>query len=141
MKDIRVKPRKKPVMIASSIIAVMIAVCFLLLNKGSEETRGMVTGLLGMFLFLLICVLGGYFRSVLIFRGDGIYSITALFSRPVIYKWKSVDRILHEGHNYALYSTQNKWIGTVDDREVQLKDVLSICKSHHVRINENVTRQ
>lgn len=140
MKEIRVKPRKKPVVIATAIIVVMIAVCFLLLNNGSAESKGMVSGLLGMFVFLLICVLGGYFRSVLVFREDGIYSITALFSRPVIYKWKSVDRILHEGHNYAIYSTQNKWIGTVDDREVQLKDVLSVCKSHHVRINENVNR-
>ena len=140
MKEIRVKPRKKPVVIATAIIVVMIAVCFLLLNHGSAESKGMVSGLLGMFVFLLICVLGGYFRSVLVFREDGIYSITALFSRPVIYKWKSVDRILHEGHNYAIYSTQNKWIGTVDDREVQLKDVLSVCKSHHVRINENVNR-
>lgn len=140
MKEIRVKPRKKPVVIAVAIIAVMIAVCFLLLNKSNEDAKGMITGLLGMFMFLLICVLGGYFRSVLVFRKDGIYSITALFSRPVIYKWKSVDRILHEGHNYAIYSTQNKWIGTVDDREVQLKDVLSVCKSHHVRINENINR-
>lgn len=140
MKEIRVKPRKKPVMIATLIIAVMIAVCFLLLNKGSEESKGMITGLIGMFVFLLICVQGGYFRSVLVFRTDGIYSITALFSRPVIYKWRSVDRILHEGHNYAIYSTQNKWIGTVDDREIQLKDVLSVCKSHHVRINENVNK-
>lgn len=138
MDELKIKPRKKPVLIATAIIIIMIAVCIVLMQNVKGESKGLLNGLLGAFVFLLICVLGGYFRSVLIFRQDGIYSVTALFARPVLYKWRSVDRILHEGHNYAIYSTQNKWIGTVDDRDARLKDVIAVCKSHHVRINETV---
>lgn len=141
MDELKIKPRKNPVLIAAAIIIIMIAVCIVLMQNTKGESKGLLNGLLGAFVFLLICVLGGYFRSVLIFRQDGIYSVTALFARPVLYNWRSVDRILHEGHNYAIYSTQNKWIGTVDDREARLKDVIAICKSHHVRIDETVHKK
>ena len=34
-------------------------------------------------------------------------TLLIVFARPVLYRWKAVARVLHEGNHYVLYSTQN----------------------------------
>ncbi|MGM9940568.1 MAG: hypothetical protein ACI32N_01055 [Bulleidia sp.] len=134
--ELKIRPRKKPVIVTSCILIVLIAVMAYIMNVGGQENAGITGGLTAALIFLLICVVGGYARSVIIFRNDGIYSVTALFARPVHYKWKAVDRVLHEGRNYSLYSTQNKWIGAIDERHEHIQEALDILASHKIRVKE-----
>ena len=89
-----------------------------------------------MFGFLLICLIGGYIRSEIVLNDQGIRSITALFARPVLYRWKAVDRVLHEGNNYVLYSTKNQWIGAIDVRNPKANEALEILSKHKIRIKD-----
>lgn len=134
--ELKIKPRKKPVIVTSCILVVLIAVMAYVMKAGGEVNAGITGGLTAALIFLLICVVGGYIRSVIIFRDDGIYTVTALFARPVHYKWKAVDRVLHEGRNYVLYSTQNRWIGAVDERHEHIRETLDILASHKIRVKE-----
>lgn len=137
MNELRVKPRKKPVLFADAILLVMILISlFLLQSAHGGKASGLSGALLATTVTLMIFVTGGYLRSVLVFRKDGILAITALFAHPVLHKWRTVARVIHEDHNYAIYSTQNEWIGTVDDRNQKIQNVLQILKSHGVRISE-----
>lgn len=136
MNEIKVKPRVKPVIVTGMILAVMIGVCTYLLTNSEGEGTSILGGLIGMFAFLLICVVGGYLRSEIVLNDQGIRTVTALFARPVLYRWKAVDRVLHEGNNYVLYSTQNKWIGAIDVRNPKAQDALDILAKHKIRVKE-----
>ena len=136
MNEVKVKPRVKPVVVTGLILAVMIGVCTYLLTNSEGEGTSILVGLIGMFAFLLICVVGGYLRSEIVLSDQGIRTVTALFARPVLYRWKAVDRVLHEGNNYVLYSTQNKWIGAIDVRNPKAQVALDMLTKHKIRVKE-----
>ena len=136
MNEVKVKPRVKPVVITGLILVVMIGVCAYLLTNSEVEGTSILGGLVGMFAFLLICVVGGYVRSEIVLSDQGIRTVTALFARPVLYRWKAVDRVLHEGNNYVLYSTQNKWIGAIDVRNPKAEAALDMLTKHKIRMKE-----
>ena len=136
MNEVKVKPRIKPVVITGLILVVMIGVCAYLLKNSEGEGTSILGGLIGMFAFLLICVVGGYVRSEIVLNDQGLRTVTALFARPVLYRWKAVDRVLHEGNNYVLYSTQNKWIGAIDVRNLKAEAALDILAKHKIRVKE-----
>ena len=136
MNEVKVKPRVKPVVVTGLILAVMIGVCTYLLTNSEGEGTSILGGLIGMFAFLLICVVGGYLRSEIVLSDQGIRTVTALFARPVLYRWKAVDRILHEGNNYVLYSTKNQWIGAIDVRNPKVNEALEILSKHKIRIKD-----
>ena len=136
MNEVKVKPRVKPVVVTGLILAVMIVVCTYLLTNSEGEGTSILGGLIGMFAFLLICVVGGYLRSEIVLSDQGIRTVTALFARPVLYRWKAVDRVLHEGNNYVLYSTQNKWIGAIDVRNPKAQAALDMLTKHKIRVKE-----
>lgn len=136
MNEVKVKPRVKPVVITGLILVVMIGVCVYLMGNSEGEGTSILGGLVGMFAFLLICVVGGYVRSEIVFSDQGIRTVTALFARPVLYRWKAVDRVLHEGNNYVLYSTQNKWIGAIDVRNPKAEAALVMLTKHKIRVKE-----
>lgn len=136
MNEVKVNPRVKPVVVTGLILAVMIGVCTYLLTNSEGEGTSILGGLIGMFAFLLICVVGGYLRSEIVLSDQGIRTVTALFARPVLYRWKAVDRVLHEGNNYVLYSTQNKWIGAIDVRNPKAEAALDILTKHKIRMKE-----
>lgn len=134
--EVKVKPRVKPVVVTGLILAVMTGVCTYLLTNSEGEGTSILGGLIGMFAFLLICVVGGYLRSEIVLSDQGIRTVTALFARPVLYRWKAVDRVLHEGNNYVLYSTQNKWIGAIDVRNPKAQAALDMLTKHKIRVKE-----
>ena len=136
MNEVKVKPRVKPVIITSAILVVMIGVCAYLMLNSEGQGRSILGGLVGMFGFLLICLIGGYIRSEIVLNDQGIRSITALFARPVLYRWKAVDRVLHEGNKYVLYSTKNQWIGAIDVRNPKADEALEILSKHKIRIKD-----
>ena len=136
MNEVKVKPRVKPVVVTGLILAVMIGVCTYLLTNSEGEGTSILGGLIGMFAFLLICVVGGYLRSEIVLSDQGIRTVTALFARPVLYRWKAVYRVLHEGNNYVLYSTQNKWIGAIDVRNPKAQAALDMLTKHKIRVKE-----
>ena len=136
MNEVKVKPRLKPVIITGLILVVMIGVCAYLMGNSEGEGASILSGLVGMLAFLLICVVGGYVRSEIVLSDQGIRTVTALFARPVLYRWKAVDRVLHEGNNYVLYSTQNKWIGAIDVRNPKAEAALDILAKHKIRVKE-----
>lgn len=136
MNEVKVKPRVKPVVITGLILVVMIGVCAYLMGNSEGEGTSILGGLVGMLAFLLICVVGGYVRSEIVLSDQGIRTVTALFARPVLYRWKAVDRVLHEGNNYVLYSTQNKWIGAIDVRNPKAQDALDVLAKHKIRVKE-----
>ena len=136
MNEVKVKPRVKPVVVTGLILAVMIGVCTYLLTNSEGEGTSILGGLIGMFAFLLICVVGGYLRSEIVLSDQGIRTVTALLARPVLYRWKAVDRVLHEGNNYVLYSTQNKWIGAIDVRNPTAQAALDMLTKHKIRVKE-----
>lgn len=136
MNEVKVNPRVKPVVVTGLILAVMIGVCTYLLTNSEGEGTSILGGLIGMFAFLLICVVGGYLRSEIVLSDQGIRTVTALFARPVLYRWKAVDRVLHEGNNYVLYSTQNKWIGAIDVRNPKAQAALDMLTKHKIRVKE-----
>ena len=136
MNEVKVKPRVKPVVVTGLILAVMIGVCTYLLTNSEGEGTSILGGLIGMFAFLLICVVGGYLRSEIVLSDQGIRTVTALFARPVLYRWKAVDRVLHEGNNYVLYSTQNKWSGAIDVRNPKAQAALDMLTKHKIRVKE-----
>ena len=136
MNEVKVKPRVKPVVVTGLILAVMIGVCTYLLTNSEGEGTSILGGLIGMFAFLLICVVGGYLRSEIVLSDQGIRTVTALLARPVLYRWKAVDRVLHEGNNYVLYSTQNKWIGAIDVRNPKAQDALDVLAKQKIRVKE-----
>ena len=136
MNEVKVKPRVKPVVVTGLILAVMIGVCTYLLTNSEGEGTSILGGLIGMFAFLLICVVGGYLRSEIVLSDQGIRTVTALFARPVLYRWKAVDRVLHEGNNYVLYSTQNKRISAIDVRNPKAKAAMDMLTKHKIRVKE-----
>lgn len=136
MNEVKVKPRVKPVVVTGLILVVMIGVCTYLMVNSEGEGTSILGGLVGMFAFLLICVVGGYVRSEIVLSDQGIRTVTALFARPVLYRWKAVDRVLHEGNNYVLYSTQNKWIGAIDVRNPKAQEALDVLAKHKIRVKE-----
>ena len=136
MNEVKVKPRLKPVIITGLILVVMIGVCAYLMGNSEGEGTSILSGLVGMLAFLLICVVGGYVRSEIVLNDQGIRTVTALFARPVLYRWKAVDRVLHEGNNYVLYSTQNKWIGAIDVRNPKPQAALDMLTKHKIRVKE-----
>lgn len=139
MNEVKVNPRVKPVVVTGLILAVMIGVCTYLLTNSEGEGTSILGGLIGMFAFLLICVVGGYLRSEIVLSDQGIRTVTALFARPVLYRWKAVDRVLHEGNNYVLYSTQNKWIGAIDVRNPKAQAALDMLTKHKIRVKEIIS--
>ena len=136
MNEVKVKPRVKPVVITGLFLVVMIGVCAYLMGNSEGEGTSILSGLVGMLAFLLICVVGGYVRSEIVLSDQGIRTVTALFARPVLYRWKAVDRVLHEGNNYVLYSTQNKWIGAIDVRNPKAQDALDVLAKQKIRVKE-----
>ena len=50
-----------------------------------------------------------------------------------------MDRVLHEGNNYVLYSTQNKWIGAIDVRNPKAQAALDMLTKHKIRVKEIIS--
>lgn len=133
MEKIKVKSRKTPVIIGSTILIVMIFVFTWLMAADPDSALGnFLGGLITAMIVLVVFLLIGNARSRVVLSKDGIDSVTSAFGKENHYSWSKVRDVTRSGKYYSIASKDGEWIGSIDVRSAYANEAIAYLKKRKI---------